>query len=67
MHQLKRNIGAVPTYPFGACVLMALCALSAPFASAAQPYHAAPTEPGKKIRILVLVDATKPLTVTLRI
>lgn len=45
------------------CVLAALGAFFAFRASAAQQEQAGPKEPEKKIRVLVLVDATKPLAV----
>ena len=50
-------------YIFVACVLVVLGAVSASFASGTQPEKAGAKEPEKKIRILVLVDATKPLSV----
>jgi len=48
---------------FVACAFILLCAVSASFASGAEPGRPGANESEKKIRILVLVDATKPLTV----
>jgi len=48
---------------FVACVLLVLSSVFACFASGAQPGKTVPKEPETNIRILVLVDATKPLTV----
>jgi hypothetical protein len=46
-----------------AWVLVALCSVLTPFANGAQQEKAGGPEAGKKIRILLLVDATKPLSV----
>ncbi len=63
MAQLQRNKGTVLIHNFRACVLILLCTVFAPFARGAQPDKSSPREPEKKIRILVLVDATRPLSV----
>jgi len=71
MQQSARNEGPVPVerhlicrfHTFVACVFILLCAVSASFASGAAPGKPGANEPEKKIRILLLVDATKPLTV----
>ncbi|MGO9087587.1 MAG: hypothetical protein ACLP6G_08040 [Terriglobales bacterium] len=48
---------------FIACALILLCTVSASFASGAAPGKPGANESDKKVRILLLVDATKPLTV----
>lgn len=60
---LQRNKNTVIIHTLCAGALILLCTVLAPFASGAQPDKPGPTEPEKKIRILVLVDASKPLSV----
>lgn len=65
MTRMQKNQGAGRPFGihksfFSVCVLVALSVVSMSRAAAAQ---AAPAQPGDKIQILLLTDATKPLTV----
>jgi len=63
MNHLKWNRVTALSRTLAASLAILLCTILSPLASDAQANRAGAIEPEKKIRILVLADATKPLTV----